>query len=226
MEPKKTIHDIFSFKDNIDKFQNDNPIIIDIREKNSLVASELLELKAKIKFEFLEIADYIINDIAIERKTFSDLFGSMINKRLNIQLKEIKKYPKHFLLVENFDFDYKIQNRSSLKGLLLSIVLDYQIPIIFTKDEKDTAEFLLLLAKKQEKEKTATALRQFRTLETIQEQKQFILEGFPGIGPKTAEKLISKFKTLGKIFSASEQELKDAGLNQIKINKLREVLND
>jgi len=37
---------------------------------------------------------------------------------------------------------------------------------------------------------------------------QFILEGFPGIGPKAARKLLEKFSTLQNIFSAPQDELK------------------
>jgi len=38
---------------------------------------------------------------------------------------------------------------------------------------------------------------------------QFILEGFPGIGPTTAKKLLKKFKSIKKIINASEEELKE-----------------
>ena len=40
------------------------------------------------------------------------------------------------------------------------------------------------------------------------ERLQFILEGFPGIGPKTAQKLLKRFKSLKEIFNASEEDLK------------------
>jgi len=38
---------------------------------------------------------------------------------------------------------------------------------------------------------------------------QFILESFPGIGPKTAKKLLSHFKTLRELFGASIEEIKE-----------------
>jgi ERCC4-type nuclease len=44
------------------------------------------------------------------------------------------------------------------------------------------------------------------------EQLQYILEGFPGIGPKTAKKLLKKYKTIKKIILASQENLrKDIG---------------
>ena len=47
-------------------------IIIDHREKNSLVVSELIGLGFSIEYKQLPVADYIIGDVAIERKTLAD----------------------------------------------------------------------------------------------------------------------------------------------------------
>ena len=66
------------------------PIIIDTREKQSLIAANLINQKANIKFEHLDIADYLIADTAIERKTFQDFVGSILNKRLTEQLQNLK----------------------------------------------------------------------------------------------------------------------------------------
>ena len=51
------------------------------------------------------------------------------------------------------------------------------------------------------------------------EQMQYIIEGFPGIGPKTAKKLLNKFKTIKNILNASQEELKEV------IGKKAEVFN-
>lgn len=200
---------IFSNKDKETKPENKNPIIVDIHEKNSLVIANLMEMKANIKIEHLEIADYLINNIAIERKTFSDFISSMINKRLAKQLIEIKKYPKFFLIIEGKRLCESPNLDKSTKGMILSIITNYQIPIIFTENEEDTALTLIQLAKQQEKPAQEQALRHTPTLLTEEEQKQFILEGFPGIGPTTAKKLLEKYKTLSSIFNASQKELEE-----------------
>ena len=85
-------HNIFSKKS-----EKAPEIIIDIHEKNSLVPSELSKLNIKYKFEPLKVADYIIGETAIERKTIADLKSSIINKRIFSQLEEIKQCPKPLL---------------------------------------------------------------------------------------------------------------------------------
>jgi len=215
------MEDIFSDKP-IQKIYN-TPIIMDISEKNSLIPAFLSKLKANCKFEHLEIADYIIGDIAIERKTFSDFLSSMLNLRLKKQLKEIKKYSQYFLIIEGENIcASNLQNPA--RGMLLSIILDFKIPILFTQSPEDTANFLFLLSKKLNKKSIEKPIRYFRTQKDLEYQKQFVLEGFPGIGPKTAKKLLEKFKTLSRIFQASEEELKSC-LNEIKIEKFRQLLD-
>ena len=66
-------------------------IIADYREKNSLVPANLIKLGFEVEFRELKVADFIVKDTAIERKTVKDFISSMINKRLLKQLEEIQK---------------------------------------------------------------------------------------------------------------------------------------
>jgi len=205
------------------------PIIMDTREKQSLIASCLIEKNANIKFEKLEIADYIIQDIGIERKTFSDFLNSMINKRLLFQLQELRKYPKHFLIVEGFDYNYNPEqfkiHENAIRGMLLSTILDFNVPIIFTENEEDTANFLIIIAKKFEKSKTPFSLRPTKSSLSLKQQKQFILEGFPGIGPTSAKQLLENFDSLENIFTASKEQLRTiTKLTEDKIEKFKQLL--
>ena len=188
-------------------------IIADNHEKNSLVISELLELGIDAEMQHLPVADFLVNGVAIERKTISDFLSSMINKRLARQLEEIKQYPKSLLIIEGIDEQELYDdcnpegiNANAIRGFLLSILLGFQVPIIFTKDYADTAKFISVLAKKEKKEHIS--LRAVKKALNKKEQLQYILEGFPGIGPATAKKLLKRFKTIRGIIDASENELK------------------
>lgn len=199
------------FKSNKQRKGNKIPLIIaDIHEKNSLIISELKSLEeVRLEIKSLKIADYIIGNLAIERKTISDLISSMINKRLIQQLFQLKKYKKTLLIIEgNIDEIYKKNNVSkALRGLIVSIITKHQIPIIFSMDYKDTSQYFIMIAKQFLKLKNPISLHS-HIPKTIKEQKKYILESFPGIGPKSSEKLLNKFETLEKIFNANEEELK------------------
>lgn len=186
---------------------------MDYRERNSLVYSELIKLGFEVEVKELKVADYLVKDVAIERKTISDFISSMINKRLVKQLEEIQQYPNKLLIIEGLDdeelyYDEELEKRgvhpNAVRGFLLSILLKYKVPIIFSKDCPDTARFISVLAKKQEKEISLNVTK--KTLNS-EEQKRFILEGFPGIGPSNSKKLLEKFKTIKDTLNAPFEEL-------------------
>jgi len=185
-------------------------IIVDNREKNSLVISKLIKLGFQIQFSQLPVADYLINNIAIERKTIQDFKSSIINKRIFKQLLELKQYPQPILILEGLESEDPYSgtiHENAFRGFLLTILTEYQIPIIFTLNEEDTAKYLSVLAKKEKS--SEHPIRASKIFLTENEQLQFILEGFPKIGPTTAKKLLEHFSTLKKLINASEEELKN-----------------
>lgn len=211
---QKPIFDIFSKPEK--KFQIKDKeklkIIIDYREKNSLVASYLIKEDFEIEFKELKVGDYIVKDAIIERKEVSDFLSSMINGRMLRQLEDLKQFENKLLIIEGIskheiysDESQKI-NANAIRGFLLSILLKHKIPIIFTKDSEDTAKFMAVLARKKSKEVKLNAGK--KTLDK-KEQLQFIIESFPGIGPKKSKKLLEKFSTIQNIINAPLEELEN-----------------
>jgi len=202
-------------------------IIVDIHEKNSMIIAELSgseEITLKIKH--LKIGDYLIGNIIIERKTVGDFINSMINKRLMVQINQMKKYEKRLIIIEGKKRDYELENKNlkkSINGFIVSIMTNNQIPIIKTKNYKETAKYLIIIAKQQQKKKYDMTLHS-RIPKTIKEQKKYILESFPRIGPKKAELLLKKFNSLKEIFNADEDELKEILKSQTK--EFKDILND
>ena len=201
--------DIFS-KRPVKKIKDSPKIIADYREKNSLVIAHLINLGAEVEIRELKVADYIINNVAVERKTVADFLSSMINHHLLNQLEEIQQYEDRLLVIEGIEEqelynekEYGI-NPNAIRGFLLSIVLKFRTPIIFTKNSEDTAKFFSVLARKKDRQAPLNAKKKSLTKK---EQIQFILEGFQGIGPKNAQKLLKKFKNLEGIFNTPLEEL-------------------
>lgn len=210
----KQILDIFSKKVLRQKKETIQKVIIDHREKNSLVVSELISKGFEIEFKVLKVGDYIVKDVVIERKTVSDFINSMKNRRLVNQLEELQQYKNKLLIIEGLDEQELYTNSeefigmhpNSVRGFLLSILLKYRVPIVYTKDSEDTAKFILVLSKRKEKE---ASLNVSKKNLSKKERLQFIVESFPGIGPKNAKKLLEKFKTLKNLINASQKELKE-----------------
>ncbi len=210
----KPFLDIFSKKPLRIKKEIPKPkIIIDYREKNSLVVSSLIKLGFDTELKELKVADYLVNGIAIERKTISDFHSSMINKRIFNQIEELKQYENKLIIIEGLENkelynDYQMNgiNANAIRGFLLSITLKHKIPVIFTKNSFDTAKFIEVLSKKKEKEASLNVTKKNLNKK---EQMQFILESFSGIGPKNAKKLLEKFGNLKNIFNTSQEKLQE-----------------
>lgn len=191
--------------------------IADLHEKSSLVASELVALDVNVEFKHLKVADYLIGNVAIERKTISDFISSMINKRLLRQLEELKQYEKRLLIIEGIEEQELYSDKNEIKGMhpnavrvmLLYSCLEANCPIILTKDYQDTARFLFLIARKMEKTRQPISLHAKKKARNKQEQIQYILEGFPGIGPSTVKKLLKEFKTIRNIINTPIEKLKE-----------------
>jgi len=191
-------------------------IIVDHRERKSLVIEELEDLGVTCEIKHLPLADYLISkDVAVERKTVSDFVSSMINKRLIRQLTDMKlHFKKPILLVEGVAEEdiyhpssHPRINENAIRGMLLSTALDLEVPIIFTDDAEDTAKYLQLLLKRQGKPDKVYGLSVKRKAHSLKDQQQILVESFPGVGPNLAKSLLKYFKSIKSLFEADIKSL-------------------
>jgi len=185
-------------------------IIVDNREHKEII-EELERENIPYKREQLVIADFVIENIGIERKTQNDFINSIIDKRLLNQLIELKNHFEIPLLILEGDKNlYSIRDfhPNAIRGMLASITLDYQIPIIFTKNHRDTVAFLKVIINRIEKGHRIVSLLKKKKPLTLKEQQEYLIESLPGIGPTIAKNLLKKFSTIKNIINASEDDLK------------------
>ena len=205
----KQLHDIFSKSPKKKSSVNKNlKVIVDFREKNSSLPALLSGSGFEVDFCELKVGDYIVNDVVIERKEVRDFVGSIINKRIMNQLIELSQVEKKFLFIEG-DLDLGGEkfcgiNSNAVRGFILSIGLRYNVPVIFCRDAVESSKFIKVLANKKEKSIDLNFRKRSRNKK---EQMEFILEGFSGVGPKGAKKLLLEFGSLEKVFGASCWEL-------------------
>lgn len=101
--------------------------------------------------------------------------------------------------------------------MMASIAIDFQTPILQTRNHRDTAGLLAIIAKRLEKPRSLPSLLKKRKPLTIKQQQEFLVQSLPGVGAQTAQNLLKKFKTIENIVKASEKEL----IEVEKIGKLR-----
>jgi ERCC4-type nuclease len=187
-------------------------ILIDNREKDSEIPNLLKDKGIPILFENLEIGDYIIGDLIIERKTSKDFIASVFDGRIFQQANKITSFTnKAILLIEgnlNNEIEY-VKNKNSIYGTLLSLALSYNFKIIYSNDIEESANILEIIYKhgKYSKIENIHLIKQKRISNDVNEQKLNIIASIPHIGEKYAERLLKSFKTIKAIINASPQEL-------------------
>ena len=207
-------------------------IFVDSREQASTVTKTLFEKECKIIMKQLTVGDYVLSkDVCVERKTVEDFLASMIDGRLFTQLVDLREnYEKPLMIVEgNMQELYTLRNihKNSIIGALTSIALDYNVPILNTKNSSETSDYLFVIAKREQigKDKEV-AIRVGRKGLTINEQQRFVVEGLPLVGPQLARNLLLEFGSISGIVNAGEKELTNTeGLGKVKARKIKKLLD-
>ena len=204
-------------------------IFADVRESGSGILKELNELGVDVRIKQLEVADFQLSDrVGVERKTTEDFLQSLIDGRLLEQAKNlVENFERPLFLIEGESL-YGIRNvhPNAIRGALGALVVDFKIPIIYTKDVKDSAGFLAVIANREQLGKEREiVLRGEKRAFSMPEMQQFIVESLPTIGPKVAKNLLDYFGSVEAVFNASESELqKVEGVGEKRAKEIRKVI--
>ncbi len=204
-------------------------IIVDTREMPSGVVEELMRGGARIRSSTLEVGDYIISDrLVVERKTAQDLSDSLVDGRLFEQAVGISsRFDRCVIVIEGDNiFTKRDIGRQALMGALSSLIVDFNIPLMFTQDPKGTADFLLSCARREMrggKKPIRPKGSLGKDLRSIQIE---ILSSIPGISGVIAERMMDHFCNLEKIFTASVEDLMELeGVGKVKAREIRGIIS-
>ncbi|MEM5766442.1 MAG: ERCC4 domain-containing protein [Candidatus Aenigmatarchaeota archaeon] len=201
-------------------------IICDYREKG---VNEVLKKTGAIVNEMnLECGDFICSKrVVIERKSYDDFISSIFNGRIFEQASKLKKnFEKPIILIEGYST--REINENSLKATIASLVIDFGISLISTRNELDTAKTIYWIARKeQEEKKFGLAFKVGKKPEDLNKIKEFIVSGIPGISTVLSKRLLEKFGSVEKVFSADEKELKSVkGIGEKLAKKIKKILTE
>jgi Fanconi anemia group M protein len=205
-------------------------IIVDHRERK--IIDELKELDVDVEIKELKSGDFILSEkVGVELKTKSDFVTSMIDGRLNNQLKSLREnFEIPLLIIQGEEDIYSIRNvhPNAIRGMLVTISVSYNIPIIYSKNIKDTAGILKVIAKReQDPNFKSFNLRNERKPLTPNELKEYIVESLPGIGRNLSKSLLEQFNSINKIFNADVEDLKKVEkIGKKKAENIRKVIDE
>ena len=214
-------------------------IILDYRERSSGIKEELIKQGIEVIEKQLPYADFIIKtkdlnnnilNVGIEKKTINDFLNSIIDKRLINQIMELKKnFDIPLLIIEGTENIYELRNfhPNSIRGMLASIAIDFQTPILYTRNHRDTANLLAIIAKRLEKPRSLPSLLKKRKQLTLKQQQEFLIESLPGVGPLISKRLLENFKTIKDIVNADEKDLmRVEKIGKEKAKQIKKVLEE
>ena len=202
----------------------------DDRETSSNIPALLKESQLfEIAVSRLEIGDYVIGELVIERKTGQDLERSLADGRLFKQLALMKRsFFKRLLIIEGSLANAAISIQA-LRGLLTKISVGFQIPIISSANPAETALYI---------ERAAVQLYGFGSSSycirphknpsaELRFQQLFLLVGLPGIGIKRAEQLLKHFGSVKAVLCADPEQIRTlSGMSLTHCQLMKQILTD
>ncbi|MFB6213125.1 MAG: DEAD/DEAH box helicase [Candidatus Nanohaloarchaea archaeon] len=206
----------------------DSGLVIYADDRENSVAKKLSKMEVTVRKKRLDIGDFLVSDrTAVERKRADDFVDSMLDQRLFTQLEEMQQFERPVLLIEGEDlYKHRDVHPNAIRGALSSISIEYQVPILWSSDEDETAELLKSLAKReQEENERELAIRGEKTPKARKEMKEFVVAGLPDVNTKIAERLLEEFGSIEKVFTASKTELMNVkGIGDKTAGKIRDLI--
>lgn len=198
----------------IDAEQELPQIITDSRELKSTVGRELYDFDdVDMVTETLDVGDFIVGpQTVVERKETTDLIQTLTGERSIFEQvgDMVNSYDRAVLLIEGSPEDlYKSGvNPNAIRGLIDSVTSQFNVDLIYTTGEEDTARWIRTIAKRaQDDSKSEVSAHGDKKTKTLVEQQEYIVSSIQDIGPVTSQKLLEELGSVQAVFTASVDEL-------------------
>ena len=207
-------------------------VIVDERERVSGVPEFLRSLGLQVDCRLLEVGDYVVSSsCAVERKAGRDFVKSLYSGRLFDQARRLREFYDRPVFIVEGDLGLLFGESSKSRafwGAMITLSFQFGISVFFTANSEQTANLIATLAKRasltrapqnpwvQKKPKAANT----------QKLQLTVVAALPTIGPKLAERILSRFGTVRRVFSASTAEFSSIkGLGRTKAEKIVRFLD-
>jgi len=198
-------------KDYEKKEKNQVKIKVDHREYRSNVVKNLAVKGIYVEPTQLDVGDYVLSSrIGVERKNVDDFLESLVGGKLFRQIAHLRDaYSRPVLILEGENLLTKRNiSHNAIFGSLASISVDFGVPVLTTKNAMETANLMYVIARREQREdKKAVAVRGEKTMMSLMERQQFLVEGLPNVSAVLAKRLLAHFGSIREIANATEEEL-------------------
>ncbi|NWX95599.1 XPF endonuclease, partial [Nothoprocta ornata] len=219
-------------------------IIVDMREFRSELPSLLHRRGIDIEPVTLEVGDYILTpDICVERKSVSDLIGSLNNGRLYTQCISMSRYYKRPILLIEFDPNksFSLIPRGSLHPEISSndvtsklTLLTLHFPklrILWCPSPHATAELFEELKQNHPQPDAETAMAVTADSEVLPESDKYnpgpqdFLLKMPGVNTKNCRVLMNHVKSIAELVTLSKDKLTEILGNSVNATQLFDFIH-
>jgi len=184
-------------------------IIVESREPDEIVI--MLRKKGLwVEKKQFEPGDYLIGGkICLERKSVADFIKSVYDGRIFNQAERMSDlFDKVVIVVEGDPGGILDDREKKIFYSTIASLIFNDISVVQVRDRSSFVEFLASLASKTEKKSEPVLVKHVGRLKNDYEAAIYVLCSFPGIGIKLADKLIKRFGSLRRVFSATYADLK------------------
>tara|TARA_R100000353_G_scaffold36770_2_gene29283 strand:- start:3196 stop:3891 length:696 start_codon:yes stop_codon:yes gene_type:complete len=224
-------------------------LVIDSREKKGSLLVDLVEQKAKsmnIKTEkkWLEIGDYVFDDVCFEAKSVVDFIGSVMSKRIWTQIDNMDRHYNHNIVIIYGSLTEGINNimqnsksklppparsvmlNNKFLGGLGRITLDTDCKAFWVPTETEAAKIITAICKMKPIEREVIRPELFKRI-TTDDLRLDLLSGIKGLSVKKAKELLKEFGSIMEIGEQTVDELKQIdGIGTTIAERILKVLNN
>ena len=202
-------------------------LVIDSRENSKLsklVIQKAHALQIKHEKRWIEIGDYIFDDVCFEAKSTTDFLGSVMSKRLWTQLDNMDRHYQTNVVIIYGELEEAIHNvisnspsnvpigsrsimlNNKFLGAIGRIVLDTDIKPFWVRTEEEAALIITAISKMKPLTRDTIAPQIFKRI-TTDDLRLDLLSSIKGVSIKKAKELIKQFGSIMEIGECSEFEL-------------------
>ena len=221
-------------------------LIIDSREKSKLADLVMKKAKSlKIPFEqkWIEIGDYVFDDVCFEAKSTTDFLGSVMSKRLWTQLDNMDRHYHTNVVIIYGTMDEAILNvisnapskmplktrsimlNNKFLGAIGRIVLDTDVKPFWVESEEEASMIITAVSKMKPLTRETIAPQVFKRI-TTDDLRIDLLTSIKGVSIKKAKQLIEQYGSLMEIGECSAYELQAIeGIGETLAKRIISTLN-